>query len=893
MIISHYSPSTHKESFKDIIFAGTSDDNSKILKLNRAYYNPEFFPRKFKKWPDTFSVIPISETEIKVTRTDVSKGGWGENLLIDVRHETPCLINELPVQTIPRVIYQTFETYEVPYGMGDSINSWRNSNPDYEHYFFESDDRIEFLKNYFDKDVLNSYLDLIPGAFKVDLWRCCLLYEKGGVYIDADMICLAPLNSFIEADDEFIVARDDPMAKSFLANGFIAAKPKHPFLKKQIEKIVSNVKERRKCFYLDISGPGLLGKAVNECCFLPSDAEFSLGKQSIQGFNVKILLHCWKTKTMQLDEKQLLLTEYPNKLSEMENIENPTFYSLVQKGQIYQEIPRNIYCTSRDYLALNGYMINSFKNKNQNWELKHYTDKDCIKFLIENERELYDLLGFNTAAFYQQHSNGGERSDFWRYCVIYLLGGVYTDTDTYCNNSLDSWVKHHDLILGFEAFLPFEEARQFSMDTIGQIVKNNVFSVCNWTFAAAPRHNFFKELILDIFNNPIGSNVLLHTGPGRITKHALRYFGEDAFSSANGEDIIKGNSILYSINRFGSNQSHSNAIKNYENPFEVDKKQAYIVHMFDGTWRGVQNKDIKLYKSKMGVSHNMTVTPNLNGYLGISRLDKDTTQTRFMEYIGDNRTLLEMTFDADMNLLSEKEKAISNYPLKAKFEDLRFFTYKNKTFLTVSYIDEDFNTRVGILDENYKFLGDVIIPNYNKVSWMNKTKIWEKNWLFLEKENELYFIYSTTPRYIVYKCKNFDKLLFEEHINIEWPLKTNVPENEVYFTANVGATTKVATGGSNNPIYLAEYKSWVYLIHTKIYSKRAYNHYAVVLNEDLIPSCLGTVPILSEYIPYSLLFVSSILEKGDHILVTGGVEDNSNFSWEISKRAFYKKAKLI
>ena len=54
-------------------------------------------------------------------------------------------------------------------------------------------------------------------------------------------------------------------------------------------------------------------------------------------------------------------------------------------------------------------MINSFKNKNQNWEFKHYTDEDCIKFLIENERELYDLLGFNTAEFYQQHSNGGIR----------------------------------------------------------------------------------------------------------------------------------------------------------------------------------------------------------------------------------------------------------------------------------------------------------------------------------------------------------------------------------------------------------------------------------------------------------------------------------------------------
>ena len=155
-------------------------------------------------------------------------------------------------------------------------------------------------------------------------------------------------------------------------------------------------------------------------------------------------------------------------------------------------------------------------------------------------------------------------------------------------------------------------------------------------------------------------------------------------------------------------------------------------------------KPLLVFKSKFGTSHNLTVVKDGNGYIGVSRLDKDTSRTRFMEKIGDCRSLVEYKFDSNFNLIEEFEKPITNYDKIAKFEDYRFFTFNGKNYLSVSYVDDNFNTRVAILNDQYSFMGDIKIDNYNEVTWLGKTRVWEKNWLFVEKDGVLFFIYSTT-----------------------------------------------------------------------------------------------------------------------------------------------------
>ena len=56
---------------------------------------------------------------------------------------------------------------------------YKKNNPDYDYYLFDNNDRREFIKEHFDNNILLTYDSIIPGGFKADLWRYCVLYIHG------------------------------------------------------------------------------------------------------------------------------------------------------------------------------------------------------------------------------------------------------------------------------------------------------------------------------------------------------------------------------------------------------------------------------------------------------------------------------------------------------------------------------------------------------------------------------------------------------------------------------------------------------------------------------------------------------------------------------------------
>ena len=358
-------------------------------------------------------------------------------------------------------------------------------------------------------------------------------------------------------------------------------------------------------------------------------------------------------------------------------------------------------------------------------------------------------------------------------------------------------------------------------------------------------------------------------GPGRFSKHIMSYFGS--------KQQLK-DSHLLPINAFGSNQSHSNSFKS-DNPFAVDRSDVYLTHMFAGTWRGNNERKKIILLSREDaptVSHNITIHKTQGGYRGVARYDEDTSRTKFMKQLGACTQLVEYNFDTTLKLQTKKIKQIQEADQSHKFEDYRAFKYQGKTYFCTAYIDTDFNTYMGVLDSNYNFLGKINIEKYHKMAFVsNKEVYWEKNWLFFEHETELYFVYSTTPSLIIYKCYDFDKLIFKEHINTINNLSSLLPRDQLYFSSNT------TTGGSTNPIYIEKHDCYVYLIHTKIYSERKYNHYAVGFDKNFKIKFLNAVPFINSYVGYSLMFITTMIEDGNYLIISGGIEDNQNFLWEI------------
>jgi len=183
---------------------------------------------------------------------------------------------------IPKRIFQTFKTKQISTQYQPILDTWKLQNPNYEYTLFDDADCEAFLKEYFDPRVLNAYRRILPGGFKADLWRYCVLYIHGGVYVDIDTVCLGKLDDFLTSDVEFMTPID--LCSTYkLFNTFIASVPRSPILQNCIERVLQNVEtntvpESR----LDFSGPGVLGKAVNSYLQLEETSHFR-GKEGLNG----------------------------------------------------------------------------------------------------------------------------------------------------------------------------------------------------------------------------------------------------------------------------------------------------------------------------------------------------------------------------------------------------------------------------------------------------------------------------------------------------------------------------------------------------------------------------------------------------------------------------------
>jgi mannosyltransferase OCH1-like enzyme len=142
---------------------------------------------------------------------------------------------------IPSHIYQTWHTKDLPPKMRERVNLLKSQNPQFTHHLYDDNDCREFIRKYFKPDVLDAFDKLIPGAYKADLFRLCILFIKGGIYMDIKLVCVNGF-SLMELihDNHFVL--DRPSCINGIYNAFIVSKKHNLFLYKCIRQIVKNVK---------------------------------------------------------------------------------------------------------------------------------------------------------------------------------------------------------------------------------------------------------------------------------------------------------------------------------------------------------------------------------------------------------------------------------------------------------------------------------------------------------------------------------------------------------------------------------------------------------------------------------------------------------------------------
>jgi mannosyltransferase OCH1-like enzyme len=189
--------------------------------------------------------------------------------IIEIPEFIPKRNNEEIFKTnIPLTIYQSWHSNSVPKNMAKNIKKLLDKNPEFDYYLYSDEKCRSFIQNNFNEDVVNAFDTLIPGAYKSDLWRYCILYINGGVYLDikfySNISLLSTLNnkSIIFVKDRFLY--DMPFTSYYnIYNAYMASTPNNIIFKYCIDDIVASCKFKLyKNNPLDITGPGLLGSIL-------------------------------------------------------------------------------------------------------------------------------------------------------------------------------------------------------------------------------------------------------------------------------------------------------------------------------------------------------------------------------------------------------------------------------------------------------------------------------------------------------------------------------------------------------------------------------------------------------------------------------------------------------
>ena len=174
------------------------------------------------------------------------------------RFVPPFKIDDNYTSVIPLKIYTCWHTKHLLPGMKQNFESLISDNPEFEVFLFDNNDCENFIKDNFNNEVLNAYKRLIPEAYKSDLWRYCVMYINGGIYLDIKFRCINGFKLIALTEKERWTS--DHLFNDTL-NGLLILKPKNDIMLKCINKVVENVKNK---FYgencLHPTGPKMLGQ---------------------------------------------------------------------------------------------------------------------------------------------------------------------------------------------------------------------------------------------------------------------------------------------------------------------------------------------------------------------------------------------------------------------------------------------------------------------------------------------------------------------------------------------------------------------------------------------------------------------------------------------------------
>lgn len=168
-------------------------------------------------------------------------------------------ISESAEYRIPMVCYQTWITKDLKMLSNTTkeiILQNRKLNPDIRFELWDDDDVNTFMKAEFSGRVYDAFTSINPkyGAARADFFRYCVLYRRGGLYLDIKSIMKVAhiFGWMIFPDDICILDEKNSRLEDYrqewdygvYEQWFLAFAPEHPYLENMIDRMVRRVESK-------------------------------------------------------------------------------------------------------------------------------------------------------------------------------------------------------------------------------------------------------------------------------------------------------------------------------------------------------------------------------------------------------------------------------------------------------------------------------------------------------------------------------------------------------------------------------------------------------------------------------------------------------------------------
>lgn len=164
--------------------------------------------------------------------------------------------------SIPKKLFQTAKSYDtLPPEIKANIARLKELNPDWDYRFFDDEQMKSYLRSNLQPEEWALLQEINPryGVVLADIFRYVIIYNEGGVYLDAKSTATKPLSQAIDPEAGFVISQwPNKVGQLYIGYGLhpeladvpggefqqwnVIAAAHHPFLKAVIARVLNNIR---------------------------------------------------------------------------------------------------------------------------------------------------------------------------------------------------------------------------------------------------------------------------------------------------------------------------------------------------------------------------------------------------------------------------------------------------------------------------------------------------------------------------------------------------------------------------------------------------------------------------------------------------------------------------